>query len=148
MPANLRAGPSQHRPQMHRHGDQQPGEQHGVACARANGTRNKVSPGQRSVNPQAWTLSNPLGNPASLYPAEVRALFDASFRADAAVQKSILGFDDNGASFLAGRPQRFAFQAGFGSLYWMEGVVFRLQVITEQQSGFRSRAASQTQSNG
>lgn len=49
---------------------------------------------------QAWTFSNPLGNPASLYPAEVRALFDASFRADHIVQKSILGFDNNGDSFL------------------------------------------------
>lgn len=49
---------------------------------------------------QAWTFSNPLGNPASLYPAEVRALFDASFRADLLVQSSILGFDNSGNSFL------------------------------------------------
>jgi hypothetical protein len=52
---------------------------------------------------QAWTFSNPLGNPASLYPAEVRALFDASFRADLLVQSSILGFDNNGDSFLKGQ---------------------------------------------
>ena len=52
---------------------------------------------------QAWTFSNPLGNPASLYPAEVRALFDASFRADSLVQSSILGFDNNGDSFLKGQ---------------------------------------------
>ena len=42
---------------------------------------------------QVWTFSNPLGNPASLYPAEMRTLFDAAFRADYVVQKSILGFD-------------------------------------------------------
>lgn len=48
-------------------------------------------------------FSNPLGNPASLYPAEVRALFDASFRADEVVQKSILGFDNAGKGFLQGQ---------------------------------------------
>lgn len=78
-------------------------------------------------SPQAWTFSDPLANPASLYPAEVRTLFDTAFRADYIVQKSILGFDNGGHSFLKDHPAQVAFEAGFGSLYWMEGVVFRLQ---------------------
>ena len=42
---------------------------------------------------QAWTLSNGLGNPASLYSNEMRLLFDAAFKGDYSVRKSILDFD-------------------------------------------------------
>lgn len=42
---------------------------------------------------QAWTLSNGLGNPASLYSNELRLLFDAAFRGDYSVRKSILQFE-------------------------------------------------------
>lgn len=69
--------------------------------------------------------SNPVGNPASLYPNEVRHLFGAAFRADHIVRKSIIGFD---VPALEQVPPDIAYHAGFGSLYWMEGVAFRLQV--------------------
>lgn len=32
----------------------------------------------------------------------------------------------------AAQPREVAFEAGFGSLYWMEGVTFRLQVILHE----------------
>lgn len=51
---------------------------------------------------QAWTLSNGVGNPASLYPNEMRLLFDAAFKGDYNVRKSILGFEH---SFLQARTQ-------------------------------------------
>ena len=69
--------------------------------------------------------SNPVGNPASLYPNEVRSLFDVAFRADHVVRHSIIGFD---VPALDQAPPDVAYHAGFGSLYWMEGVAFRLQV--------------------
>ncbi len=74
---------------------------------------------------QAWAWSNPVGNPASLYPNEVRSLFDVAFRADHVVRHSIIGFD---VPALDQAPPDVAYHAGFGSLYWMEGVAFRLQV--------------------
>ena len=54
---------------------------------------------------QAWTISNGLGNPASLYPNELRVLFDTAFRGDYAVRKTILGFDHD---FLRVRKQHAA----------------------------------------
>ncbi len=41
------------------------------------------------------------------------------------VRKSIIGFDHN---FIAADDTSSAWEAGFGSLYWMEGVAIRLQV--------------------
>ena len=52
-------------------------------------------PFMSSAAAQAWTISNGLGNPASLYPNELRVLFDTAFRGDYGVRKSILGFDHN-----------------------------------------------------
>jgi hypothetical protein len=72
-------------------------------------------------DPAAWVLSAGLGNPASLHSNEMRALFDAAFRGDAAVRKSIIGFD------VPGLDTSSAWEAGFGSLYWMEGVATRLR---------------------
>jgi hypothetical protein len=66
-----------------------------------------------------------VGNPASLYPNEIRILFGAAFRADRVVRNSIIGFEDANLQKMA---PNVAYHAGFGSLYWMEGVVFRLQV--------------------
>ena len=68
-------------------------------------------------------LSEPLGNPASTRVQDVAALFDAAFRPDYIVRKSIIGFDHDYVHDTA-----TALEAGFGSLYWMEGVVVRLQV--------------------
>lgn len=51
------------------------------------------------------------------------ALFDVAFRPDYTVRKSILGFDHD---YVKGTAT--ALDAGFGSLYWMEGVAVRLQV--------------------
>ncbi|EFN53516.1 expressed protein [Chlorella variabilis] len=72
-------------------------------------------------DPEAWHLSEGVGNPASMYSHEMRALFDAAFRGDSSVRKSIIGFD------VPGLDTSSAWEAGFGSLYWMEGVVTRLQ---------------------
>lgn len=77
-----------------------------------------------SADGQAWVWSNPLGNPASMHSNEVRTLFDAAFRADYLVRKSIIGFNVPALEHIA---PDIAYHAGFGSLYWMEGVVFRLQ---------------------
>lgn len=68
-------------------------------------------------------LTEPLGNPASTRVQDVAALFDAAFRPDYIVRKSIVGFDHDYIHDTA-----TALEAGFGSLYWMEGVVVRLQV--------------------
>lgn len=76
------------------------------------------------TSPEAWSWSNPVGNPASLYPNEIRILFGAAFRADRVVRNSIIGFEDANLQKMA---PNVAYHAGFGSLYWMEGVVFRLQ---------------------
>ena len=56
-----------------------------------------LRPASHGIQPatQAWTISNGLGNPASLYPNELRLLFDTAFRGDFGVRKSILGFDHN-----------------------------------------------------
>lgn len=70
-------------------------------------------------DPAAWTLSPGVGNPASLYSNEMREMFDAAFRGDAEVRKSIIGFD------VPGLDTSSAWEAGFGSLYWMEGVLTR-----------------------
>lgn len=70
-------------------------------------------------DPASWTLSPGVGNPASLYSNEMRELFDAAFRGDAEVRKSIIGFD------VPGLDTSSAWEAGFGSLYWMEGVLTR-----------------------
>ena len=78
---------------------------------------------------QAWVLTEPLGNPASTRVQDVAALFDAAFRPDYIVRKSIIGFHHDYI-----RDTAAALEAGFGSLYWMEGVVVRLQV---RLSGFR-----------
>jgi hypothetical protein len=72
---------------------------------------------------QAWTLTEPLGNPASTRVQDMAALFDAAFRPDYTVRKSIIGFDHDYIHDTAA-----ALEAGFGSLYWMEGVTVRLQV--------------------
>jgi len=75
------------------------------------------------TDPKAWTFLSPaMGNPASIYSNEFRELFDIAFRPDADVRKGILGFDLG-----AGIDQETAWEAGFGSLYWMEGVVVRQQ---------------------
>jgi hypothetical protein len=79
------------------------------------------------TDPQAWTFLSPaIGNPASIYSNEFRELFDAAFRPDAALRNGILGFD---LGKLQEEPidQETALEAGFGSLYWMEGVVVRQQ---------------------
>lgn len=74
------------------------------------------------TDPAAWTFSEPLGNPASVYANEMRVLFDVAFRPDRGVQEGIVG-----RPLEAIRDNEQAFEAGFGSLYWMEGVVTRLQ---------------------
>ncbi|KAI3424245.1 hypothetical protein D9Q98_009601 [Chlorella vulgaris] len=71
-------------------------------------------------DPSAWVLSDGVGNPASMYSNEMRALFDAAFRGDSSVRQSIVGFD------VPGLDTSSAWEAGFGSLYWMEGVVTRV----------------------
>ncbi|KFM26921.1 hypothetical protein F751_4982 [Auxenochlorella protothecoides] len=72
--------------------------------------------------PESWTMSTPLGNPASVYANEMRVLFDVAFRPDKGVRESIVGMKLDGI-----KDNEEAFEAGFGSLYWMEGVVTRLQ---------------------
>lgn len=73
-------------------------------------------------DPKAWTYSEALGNPASTSVQPLAALLDVAFRPDYAVRKSIVGFDPGTI-----RNYATALDAGFGSLYWMEGVVVRLQ---------------------
>lgn len=74
------------------------------------------------TDPSAWSFSTPLGNPASVYANEMRVLFDVAFRPDSSVRESIVG-----ARLGNIRDNEEAFEAGFGSLYWMEGVITRLQ---------------------
>lgn len=81
-------------------------------------------------DPGAWRLSQQLGNPASLLSNEMRALFDVAFRGDYAVRKSILEFDNDYI-----KTEELSWEAGFGSVYWMEGVVVRLQVGLSQCVG-------------
>ncbi len=83
--------------------------------------------------PQAWTLTEPLGNPASVRVQDMAALFDVAFRPDYIVRKSIIGFDHDYIQDTAA-----AVDAGFGSLYWMEGVAVRLQVRGGSRLGFIS----------
>lgn len=71
---------------------------------------------------ESWKFLTPgIGNPAAVYSNEFRELFDVAFRPDGQVRKSIVGFD------LELPDAETAWEAGFGSLYWMEGVVTRLQ---------------------
>ncbi|KDD75838.1 hypothetical protein H632_c476p0, partial [Helicosporidium sp. ATCC 50920] len=72
---------------------------------------------------EAWSFPDPpVGNPASVYSGELRSLFDIAFRADAQARNSIVGFDLRGIS-----SEAEAWEAGFGSVYWMEGVVTRVR---------------------
>jgi len=73
-------------------------------------------------DPQAWTYTEPLGNPASTRVQAMASLLDVAFRPDHAVRKSIIGFAHK---FVP--DYHTAVDAGFGSIYWMEGVVVRLQ---------------------
>lgn len=72
-------------------------------------------------DPKAWSYSKPLGNPASTRVQQMADLFDVAFRPDSAVRRSIVGFEPGITDYAT------ALDAGFGSLYWMEGVVVRLQ---------------------
>lgn len=86
---------------------------------------------------QAWTLTEPLGNPASVRVQDMAALFDVAFRPDYLVRKSIIGFDHDYIQDTAA-----ALDAGFGSLYWMEGVAVRLQVRGGSRPGFNQGTSS------
>jgi hypothetical protein len=73
------------------------------------------------TDPASWSLVPPVGNPAALRGNEMRELFDVAFRPDADVRKSIIGSD------LPVESPEQAWEAGFGAVYWMEGVATRQQ---------------------
>ena len=72
------------------------------------------------MRPSSWTFLNEnVGNPITVYSKEIRQIFDIAFRADSHVMKDLAG-----ANF-PNLDRARALDAGFGSLYWMEGVVTR-----------------------
>ncbi|KDD75839.1 hypothetical protein H632_c476p1, partial [Helicosporidium sp. ATCC 50920] len=73
--------------------------------------------------PGSWALPEaPVGNPAAVHSDALRELFGVAFRADGAVRNSIVGFQLKGVA-----SEAEAWEAGFGSIYWMEGVVTRVR---------------------
>lgn len=69
----------------------------------------------------SWRVSNLVGNPMTVHGVPMLDLLTVGFRADWGIRSSMLGFAPPGMQ------EWEAWMAGFGSLYWMEGVPVRLQ---------------------
>ena len=68
----------------------------------------------------SWSfVERPVGNPGSIYSHAIRKILGVYYRADGAVVKDVLGADAPSMNWTT------ALDAGFGSIYWMEGVPAR-----------------------
>lgn len=74
----------------------------------------------------AWTfVDHPVGNPASLLSEELDKLFKVQFPADDMIVKGVIGRG-------LGLNNEELRSYGFGSIYWMEGVLTRVQHINRE----------------
>ena len=74
------------------------------------------------TQPEAWDLSQPVGNPVSSMREELKEVFGVSFRTDEKAQMSVLDSQNIDAV-----DDAVADKFGVGYLYWMEGVITRVR---------------------